>query len=183
MATYKVFLIEDEEEHAGEILSVLEKLAGQRKNTDNCFQFSLIKGTVEEVYESRKYFFYEPKVIEKLQNKYEELLKEDGVYMGILLDTMLTMDDISGSLKNYYPSVELAKKIFFEFRDKIPVYIITANSRFEKQCERLMGVDLSQQYILKSDLLHYQIKEDIERMFCYYEERNNEIEGREMDNV
>lgn len=84
------------------------------------------------------------------------------------MDVMLTKEDLDSNLSSYYPQADLAKKIYFRFRDRIPIYMITTSPVFATQSDVIMGVDLSEQYIAKDALLKYKIEDDINKLFAFY---------------
>lgn len=165
--THKIILIEDQKKDAEKILGCLNELAVEHKDRGDKFQFEHLKGKIEDTYEGEEYLHYDEDVIKEIEKKYSET-DHNEMKMGILLDVMLTRKDLESNLSSYYPQVELAKKIYFKFKNQMPVYIITSTPVFATQSDVIMGVDLSEQYIAKNALLKYKLEDNINNMFEYY---------------
>ncbi len=172
MTHYNIFLVEDRVDDAEKIVNSLTKLAREKNNNEYDFRFEPIVGRSEEEYEGKEYVFYDETVIEEIEEhlNIENIDPEDHDKQkaGLLLDILLTKEDIESNLSSYYPQPELAKKIYFRFYKRIPVYMITAFSAFAIQSDVIMGVDLSEQYIAKDALLRYEFKGDIDKLFNFY---------------
>lgn len=173
MVHYEIILIEGQKKQATEIIDCLTRLAEVRSN-DNCnYHFEHLKGTIEGEYEGEKYSFYDDSVIKEIEKRCSRAErhnaeKRDVKKLGLLLDIMLTKEDLDSNLSSYYPQADLAKKIYFRFHDRIPVYMITTPPVFATQSDVIMGVDLSEQYIAKDALLRYKLEDDIDRLFAFY---------------
>lgn len=170
MSKYKVYLIEDCLQHANETLVKLNKVAPDVRENEYTFEFELIKGTVSKEYEHEQYLFYEKEDIFK---KIEDLIDQtkDGDRMGLLLDVLLTQDDLEQTMDSYYPRASISRDIFFKFSKKIPIYIVTATSAFGGQSDIIMGTSLSNQYINQQRLVRDpddSLKEDLNRLFNFY---------------
>lgn len=173
MTHHEIILIEDQKEQVTEIKDCLTKFAEERSDDECDYHFEHIKGTIEDEYEEEEYFFYDDSVIKEIEKKCSEAKKyneekNDTKKVGLLLDVMLTKEDLDSNLSSYYPQADLAKKIYFKFRNEIPVYMITTSPVFATQSDVIMGVDLSEQYIAKGALLKYKIEDDIDKLFAFY---------------
>ncbi len=169
MSTFKIYLIEDEQKHVEETINKLRAAASEREN-GNTFEFEWMKGTVKTGRE--EYIFYEKIILEEIR-KCIDRDKKKGFFIGLLLDTLLTQEDIERTITSYYARASIARDIFFQFYEEIPVYIITASSVFGSQSDIIMGKDLSGQYINQRRLTMNPLKnvrEDTERLFLFYEE-------------
>lgn len=171
--TNKIYVIEDCVKEANAIAKELNKKALIRE-TENCsFQFSVLPGTIAGEIAENDYMFYDDSVLNTIRERYDEL--QDDERMCILLDIMLTKEDYSNARASSYPKVDLAKKIYFEFREQMPIYIITHAPWFATQGDVVMGVDLSEQFISKNAILRYKLEEDINRLFDFF--KKEEIEN------
>lgn len=172
MIRYKIFLIEDRIADAAKIIDSLNDWAKKENDEKYNFCFKLIKGKNKEVYEEEDYLFYDETVIKEMENHIKNennnCENHDIERTGLLLDILLTKEDLESNLSNYYPQPELAKKIYFKFYKRIPVYMITSFSAFAIQSDVIMGVDLSEKYIAKDAILRYKIRDDIHKMFDFY---------------
>lgn len=169
MSIYKVYLIEDCQQHANETLDKLKEVAPDY-NHEYTFEFELIKGTVSKKYDNTEYLFYEKKDIFKKIEKHMKV-KHNGDKMGLLLDVLLTQEDMEQTMDSYYPRASISRDIFFKFSDDIPIYIITATSAFGGQSDIIMGTNLSEQYINQQRLIRDSndtMKEELDRLFNYY---------------
>lgn len=170
MNMYKVYLIEDCKQHANETLDKLMKVAPDYNNKEYFFEFELIEGTVSKEYDNNKYLFYEKKdILKKIEKRIRDM--HNGDKMGLLLDVLLTQDDMEQTIASYYPQASISRDIFFKYSDKIPIYIITATSAFGGQSDIIMGTNLSEQYINQQRLIRDSketIKKELGRMFSYY---------------
>lgn len=170
MTKLNIFLIEDCEREAAEIIGKLNEMAGKRENPKYSFHFEYLKGAkLVKEYEGERRSFYEPDVLEKIRELYLKA-KDQNEKMGILLDVLLTQEDIENSLSSYYPQADLAKQIYFKFHGSMPIYMITGTATFATQSDVIMGVDLSDKFIAKKALLKYELKQDIDKLFGFYED-------------
>lgn len=167
--SYKIFLIEDCLEHANETIDVLNNAAGQYAEEYE-FKFEWLQGTSEpEDFEHEKYIFYEPEIVERLAEKIKEG-KSRGECTGILLDVMLTKEDIEKTLGDYYAHASISRDIYYRFNREIPIYIISISSSFGGQSAMIMGTDLTNQFIKYRVLKKEDNKEDTDRLFSYYQD-------------
>lgn len=173
MIVYKIIVIEDRKKDAEEVVKSLETLAADRNDSEYNFRIEYLGGKKAEKYEEEEYLFYDNSVINEIEEKCLES-KRNGERIGLLLDVMLTKEELESSLSSYYPQAELAKQIYFKFHNSIPVYMITASPVFATQSDIIMGVDLSEQYIAKKALVRYKFKDNINNLFDFY--RNFEFE-------
>lgn len=167
MSKMKIYLIEDETTHASETIEKLRSAAKEYSSPYE-FEFEWMKGTVK--YQGEKYLFYEEEILEQIQENINKEIESD-VSVGLLLDTILTQDDLEYAVASYYPRASLARDIYFKFYEKIPVYIVTATSAFGGQSDIIMGKDLSEQYINQRRLAMNplkNIKDDTDRLFRFY---------------
>lgn len=165
MKDFKIYLIEDELDHAEKELKKLNEVA---KQYDGEFYFEWIQGEIKKIYEEKTYFFYENEVIlEEIEKRFEEEMKQ-GNQIGILLDVLLTEEDINSALASYYPQASVAREIYFRFCDKMPIYIITATPAFGYQSDVIMGKDLSDQYLDFTSFTKYDFRDDSDKMFKFY---------------
>lgn len=167
--TNRIYLIEDKVEDMDNILKKLNALS-EVKSTEECtFEFAPLKGTIHETREGQSFCFYEENVIERI----EETIATENVQpdhrMCILLDIYLTKDDFSSKVSGNNTGADLAKKIYLYFRKRLPIYIITDAPWFATKCDVIMGVDLSEQFIPKNALLRYNLEEDINMLFNFYQ--------------
>lgn len=171
MGETKIFLIEDCCKHATEAIKTLEEVAKQYTDMGK-FRFTWLKGTVSDSRESGRYYFYDEKrIIEQIEIEISNA-KENGDQIGVLLDTLLTKEDIDNALESYYPQATVAREIYFNYYQKIPIYIITSTGAFAGQSSIIMGKDLSEQYIEYKILVHKEnaSKADIDKLFAFYNE-------------
>lgn len=174
MKKFKVYLIEDCVQHASETLNKLKKVASDY-NKEYTFEFGLIEGTVPKKYDDMEYLFYEKKDVFK---KIEKCMKDmQGEKMGLLLDVLLTQEDMEQTVASYYPRASVSRDIYFKFSDTIPIYIITATSAFGGQSDIIMGTNLSEQYINQQRLIRDSkdtIEEELCRLFSFYANYDNQ---------
>lgn len=162
-----IYLIEDKLIDMDNITNKLNKIA-RDKNTEECeFEFVKLPGTVEY---KDGHLFYENEIIEQVNALFHQM--KAGQRMCILLDTQLTKEDAGLESNNEYQKADLAKKIYFTFRQQVPIYIITSVPWFATQSDVIMGVDLSEQFIAKNALLKYELEEDINALFAFYQNKN-----------
>lgn len=168
MPKFKIYLVEDEPKHAEETIGKLEEAAHERGGEFE-YEFEWLEGTIER--EEGKYVFYEEKILKQIRNCIKGD-KKNNILVGLLLDTLLTQDDIEGTLNSYYAEASIARDIYNEFYKKVPVYIVTATSVFGAQSDIIMGKDLSEQFINQRRLAMNPLKtirEDTDRLFRFYE--------------
>lgn len=173
----KIFLLEDKVDDAKSIVEALNNTVAEKELSEE-LEFEHFQGTIECDYEHSKHIFYEEEIIQRLEEKKQELQQNvnagsDEAKMGILLDVFLTQKETIDLDNNYITQAELSSKIYSAFSETVPVYIITSASSFDTSCETIMGVDLSEQYILKSALLRYKLKEAIDALFDFYRKYYN----------
>lgn len=170
MNKFKVYLIEDCTKHAEETLNKLREVAPDYNNDEFTFEFELIEGTISKEYDNNQYCFYEKdNVMQKIEKCNGEI--HGGDKMGLLLDVLLTQEDMDQTAASYYPRASISRDIFFRFSDDIPIYIITATSAFGGQSSIIMGTNLSEQYINQQRLTrdsNNTIKGELKRMFSFY---------------
>ena len=173
MTHYDIILIEDRKQDVAEILDCLKESAKEKSDKYD-FHFEHIQGTEECNYEGEEYLFYNESILQTIEQKCAEARDQSKEKIGLLLDVMLTKEDLESSLSSYYPQAALAKRIYFEFHDSMPVYMITASPVFAIQSDIIMGVDLSEQYIAKNALLRYKFENNIAKLFEFYQNFNFE---------
>lgn len=162
-----IYLIEDNPEDMKKIIADLNHRAHDKFNTpENEYEFKPLEGTNRENYNEREWLFYDSRVIDRIK----EILSEEkkrGNRMGLLLDVLLTKEDMENSLSAYYPTASIARKIYTEFNQKMPIHIITNLLMFGTQSEIIMGADLADSYIVK-EALEYPFDDDVAAMFKKY---------------
>lgn len=163
-----IYLIEDNLKDIRDILEKLNAYAQNCKDLNNNynFQFKSLEGTTAKEKYNCDWKFYAPGVIEEIRNKMAEE-EEKGNKMGLLLDILLTEQDIEYSRSKYYPRASIARDIYFEFNKVMPIYIVTSILNFGTQSDIIMGVDLRNSYILK-DTLAYSGDVYVKSMFDKY---------------
>lgn len=167
-----IYLIEDNLKDMSAIMDKLNKMA-EKKNTRECkFEFAALRGTIEYESERDKFLFYEDRIIDEVKEMFHKIEEDRNQRMCILLDIQLTKKDagIESDGDNEYQKADLAKKIYFTFRSQIPMYIITSTPWFATQGDVIMGVDLSEQFIAKNAILTYELEEDIDALFKFYQD-------------
>lgn len=169
MSIFKVYLIEDCKQHANETLEKLREVAPDYNN-EYTFEFELLEGTVSKEYDHNNYIFYEKKnIVKRIEKNIKGLQKGDK--MGLLLDVLLTQEDMEQTVASYYPRASISRDIFFKFSSDIPIYIITSTSAFGGQSDIIMGTNLSEQYINQQRLIRDSsstIKGELDRLFTFY---------------
>ncbi len=176
MPKFKIYLIEDEPKHAEETMGKLQDAAHERESE---YEFEWLQGAIKR--EEGKYVFYEGKILEQIRNRIKGD-KKKNILVGLLLDTLLTQDDIEHALSSYYAEASIARDIYNEFYKKVPVYIVTATSAFGGQSDIIMGKDLSEQFINQRRLAMNPLKtirEDTDRLFRFYEAFYEQKKGEE----
>jgi len=148
MRNLKILLIEDCQKEAKEIVARLNERAEQKNDSKYTFHFEALEGTIEDGENGHKY--YESGVMKQI----EKFLNDDHEeQIGLLLDVLLTKEDIENTLSSYYPQADLAKKTTFTTRSDV-----------------IMGIDLSNQFIAKNALLRYKLESEIDKLFLYYKQ-------------
>lgn len=147
----KIFIIEDMCKDAATMKRLLNASADQMGNGENEFTFEWLKGEDKETVETERHRYYTDNILNILEEKISESI-QDNFKVGILLDIVLTREEDIKSKNSLYPYVDLAKKIYFKYENKIPIYLITSYALFAIASDTIMGKDLSQCYATKSDL-------------------------------
>lgn len=147
----KIFIIEDMCKDAATMKRLLNASADQMENGENEFTFEWLEGEDEATVESETHRYYTDNILNILEEKINESI-QDHFKVGILLDIVLTREEDIKSKNSLYPYVDLAKKIYFKYENKIPMYLITSYALFAIASDTIMGKDLSQCYATKSDL-------------------------------
>lgn len=147
----KIFIIEDMCKDAATMKRLLNASAAQMENGENEFTFEWLKGEDKATVESETHRYYTDNILNILEEKINESI-QDHFKVGILLDIVLTREEDIKSKNSLYPYVDLAKKIYFKYENKIPMYLITSYALFAIASDTIMGKDLSQCYATKSDL-------------------------------
>lgn len=157
----KVYFIDDNKEDVTKYLELLKNKIPEDRKEEIDFEWLKGDGT-----ETQKNKFYTEHVLEDIEAKRNELGHENKK-MGILLDIILTEEEHKGLGKSFYPKVGLAKKIYFRYKDEMPIYIITLINTFGAQCDVIMGEDVSDRYISKSSL-EREMEMGIKALFDFY---------------
>lgn len=186
MSKFIIYLIEDCEEHAEKTIQKLQTAAPEYANDEYNFQFELLKGTLPQRYEDKQYVFYDQNILNEIESNIE---KEAGAgnKVGLLLDVMLTQEDIEKSKNSYYTHASISRDIFFKFKGKIPIYIVTISASFASYSDIIMGVNLSEQFINEARLARDPVdslKGDFKRLFTFYQDfkpEENSDKGTEKD--
>lgn len=169
----RIYIIEDKKEDMDKIVQKLNALS-QEKNVAECqFEFIPLEGTIKDEYDGQYFCFYEENVIRHIEEAIQSEEMQEGHRMCILLDIYITRDDFSNKTSGNQTGADLAKKIYLNFKERIPIYIITDAPWFATKCDVIMGIDLSEQFIPKNALLRYELEEDIDALFNFY--RNEKI--------
>lgn len=167
MTKMNIYLIEDYMKEAEQIINKFRQMAEKRENK-YLFCIEHLKGTKNTIYEGLERDFYELGVLKQIEDLYAQSERKREK-MGILLDVLLTEEDMDSMYSSYYPQAELARRIYQEFHNRIPIYMITNTATFAVQSDVIMGVDLSDAFIAKDALLKYELEKEIEKMFHHYE--------------
>lgn len=162
-----IYIIEDNLKDMSGILDKLNKMAEKRNSPECKFEFTALCGTIEYEIKNEKYLSYEDGIIDEVKEILQKMEDDSEQRMCILLDIQLTKKNESD---NEYQKADLAKKIYFTFRRQIPMYIITSTPWFATQGDVIMGVDLSEQFIAKNAILTYELEEDIDALFEFYQD-------------
>lgn len=147
----KIFIIEDMCKDAETMLDLLKQSAAKMGEGENEFTFQWLKGEDEETVETERHQYYTDNILNVLEEEISKSIR-DHYEVGILLDIVLTREEDIKSKNSLYPYVDLAKKIYFKYENKIPMYLITSYALFAIASDTIMGKDLSQCYATKSDL-------------------------------
>lgn len=179
MRNFKVLLIEDCQAEAANIVDQLNRQARKRNDAECVFRFEFLKGTIGDG--NNEHIYYDENVIDRIEECLQETTEDK---IGLLLDVLLTQKDIENTLASYYPQADLAKKIYFRFCDRIPVYMITGTATFSTKSDVIMGTNLSGQFIAKNALLRYKLEKDINKLFSFYKkyEPQTDIKHRREEN-
>lgn len=170
----KLLLIEDELLEAEEIVASVKELF--KNETVHHFEIEHLPGQGGEVtLRDRNYLFYNDSIIQDIQGRIDNC--EKGTTIGLLLDVVLTEEELDSKYKNFYPEVKVARKIYDAFQDKIPIYIVTSVPNFFTHSVKIMGVELSDQFILKDVLLKYRTQSTIKNFKDYFIEWGTEANG------
>lgn len=191
MSKYIIYLIEDREENANKTLQRLNEIAPKYEDQEFSFEFKLLEGAAPQEYKGLQYIFYDQSILQQI----EACIKSGtnvGNRIGLLLDVMLTKEDLEETAKSYYPHASISREIFFRFKDDIPIYIVTMTSTFASYSDIIMGENLSKQFInqisLASDPID-SLEGDLDRLFRFYKEfgrqsdKGTEINEQKMDIV
>ena len=169
----KIVLINDSLQEANIMMTKLEQIA-QEKSTPECqFEFVFLQGTEEGEISHEPYLFYKEDVIDQIKDLAQNV--QLGERICLLLDFMLQEKDYINVLNSNYPKIELAKKIYYQFRKKMPIYMFSRSPWFATKCDVIMGANLSNQFITRDALVRYNNQDAINKMFEFYSE--------DMDNI
>lgn len=188
MSRFIIYLIEDCMENAQKTIDKLQNAAQEYEKDGVPFQLELLKGSDAQKYEEKQYVFYDQNIISEIETNVNREI-DAGNKVGLLLDVMLTQEDIEESKSNYYTHASISKDIFYKFKDKIPVYIVTTSASFASYSDIIMGMKLSEQYINQNRLARDpadSLKGDFERLFTFYQNFQSEPitnEGKEKDGM
>lgn len=172
MSKFVIYLIEDCKEHADKAIKKLSVAALKYAEGGDDFEFYHLKGTVSQKYENKEYLFYDQSVVSRIEEKINNEITM-GNKIGLLLDIMLTQEDIEKSKNSYYTHASISRDIFFKFRGEIPIYIVTISSSFAAYSDIIMGVNLSEQFISQARLSRDPVDSlegDFKRLFKFYQE-------------
>ncbi len=164
MRNFKIYLIEDYQKNADLAISVLNEAASSYADNGLQYCFDFFKGTAEG---NDGYVFYEPEIIQQIKDKIAEE-RSEGNLVGLLLDTLLTKEDVDNAATSYYARASISKEIYFQFYKEIPIYIVTATAAFGSQSDIIMGADLSDRYISNRSLVKRD-KKEIQDLFSFYQ--------------
>ena len=167
-----IYLLEDRVPDKDDTLNLLREKIPQDMQNEISFEWLEGDGNIK-VIDGILYHFYTESVLQQLENKKAEL-EASGDSMGILLDILLTENEAENAGKSFYPKVDLAKKIYFQYKDSVPIYIVTVLAVFGAQCDVIMGEDLSDQYVTKQELLKYKMESSIRDLFWFYTNFQNQ---------
>lgn len=193
MGKFIIFLIEDCKEHAEKTIEKLQAVAPGYAGDEYDFQFELLEGTVSRRYEDKEYAFYDQSILTEIETKLDEETNA-GNKVGLLLDVMLTREDIEKTKNSYYVQASISRDIFFNFKGRVPIYLISESATFASYSDIIMGVNLSEQFINQARLARDPIdslKGDFKRLFTFYQnfepektiDKGTEKDGLQMDTV
>lgn len=171
MSKFIIYLIEDCEENAENTIQKLQTAAPEYANDEYDFQFKLLKGTIPQRYEDKQYAFYDQNIMNVIESNIEREAGK-GNKVGLLLDVMLTQEDIEKSKNSYYTHASISRDIFFKFKGEIPIYIVTISASFASYSDIIMGVNLSEQFINQARLARdpaESLEGDFRRLFTFYQ--------------
>lgn len=191
MSKYIIYLIEDCEENANETLRRLNEIAPKYEDPEFSFEFKLLEGAAPQEYKGLQYIFYDQSILQQIEARIKSGTNV-GNRIGLLLDVMLTKEDIIESAKSYYTHASISREIFFRFKDEIPIYIVTISATFASYSDIIMGENLSKQFISQPRLAEEpfeSLEGDLDRLFRFYKEfgrqsdKGTEINEQKMDIV
>lgn len=151
----KVFLIEDDVDHATVIKREFEnawqcltKWKLQDEMGFQEFKIEWLKGSEEVEKRGKKFYFYTEKICQQLEDKMKE--ESEELQFGILIDVILTREELKNASINNFSMELLAKQILKKFDESGHVYVITGLRNFGSRAWGLFGNDsISQRYISK----------------------------------
>lgn len=193
MGEFVIYLIEDRKKHAEQTLGKLRAARAEYAGNEYDFQFELLEGDIPQIYDGEPYVFYDQNILTKIETKVEKENEEEN-RVGLLLDVMLTQEDIEKSKNSYYVQASISRDIFFKFKERIPIYLISESATFAPYSDIIMGVNLSEQFINQARLAQDPIdslKGDFKRLFTFYQnfepestiDKGTEKDGLQMDIV
>lgn len=164
----KLLLIEDDVNDVEKITEAINNFENVNvEGQDYHFEVEYLPGNGEvETLRERDYLFYDEQVLERIEEKIVENNVE--IKLGLLLDVVLTREELESKDKNFYPEVNMARIIYDKFHNRLPIYILTSVPSFYTHSERIMGVDLSEQFIPKEVLLKFKMKSMLDKLKNYY---------------
>jgi len=168
----KLLLIEDDVNDVEKITEAIKDFENVNMEGQNYhFVVEHLPGMGEvETIRERDYLFYNEQVLEQIEEKIAENAQENDVEikLGLLLDVVLTREELESKDKNFYPEVNMARMIYDKFHNSLPIYILTSVPSFYTHSERIMGADLSEQFIPKEVLLKFKMKSMLDKLKNYY---------------
>lgn len=163
----KIFLIDDDIKLANNLIEQLNAIAQRKNNEAIQFEFAFLRGTSEEEYHGETHLFYDESVLEKIEETRTNTI-QNGEQIGLLLDILLTKEDMDSSYASYYPEAHIAKKVYNQFCKRMPIYLISSFPGFATQCDVIMGEELADKFITHNAILQYKIQDDIDKLFQFY---------------
>lgn len=176
----KLFLIEDRMKDVEDTVAAINEFADFDSETEGIWHFTVehLPGEGEREDDGNtEYRFYNDKVLNQIQEKIDG--RQEGEHIGLLLDPVLTKDELHSGYMGSYPSLVLAPEIYKRFQNKLPIYIITKVGAFYTNSERMMGVDLSDRFVHKDTLLDLKLEaafEKLQRFFVEWEKNASKHE-------
>lgn len=157
----KVFLIEDEEEHAITIKKEFENAWQCLKNWKlqdamgfQKIEIEWLQGSEEVEKRGKKFYFYTEEICQRLEDKMKE--ESEELQFGILIDVILTREEYKHASINDFSMELLAKQIIEKFDKSGHVYVITGLNNFGSRAWGLLGNDdMSLRYISKDLVMVY----------------------------